>query len=116
MGGSNVPPNPSANLGQIPQQQHQQPLNMGPYIPNIPYQQPVVGTSNVLPIDTPQGCSNYQPGWAQLGGTYAPGGPKNFSNVPFIRGFNPSQQRGYAIPYTNHSQMGGYTQFPNQMG
>ena len=39
MGGSNVPLNPSANLVQIPAQQHQQPLNMGPYIPNVPYQQ-----------------------------------------------------------------------------
>ena len=62
MGGSNVPPNPLANIGQTPQQQHHQPLNMGPYIPNVPYQQPIVGMGNVLPITTPQGGSNYQPG------------------------------------------------------
>ena len=101
MGGSNVPPNPLANIGQTPKQQHQQPLNMGPYIPNVPYQQPVVGMSNVLPITTPQGGSNYQPGWTHPGGTFAPRGPQNFGNVPLAGGFNPSQQGGYAMPYTN---------------
>ena len=74
---------------------------MGPFIPNVPYQQPNVGMGNVLPITTPQGGSNYQPGWPQPGGTYAPGGPQKFGNVPFVEGFNPSQQRGYAMPYTN---------------
>ena len=116
MGGSNVPLNPSAQLGQVPQQQHHQPLNMGPFIHNVPYQQPNVGTSNVLPITNPQGGSNYQPGWAPPGGTYSPGVPQNFGNVPFAGGFNPSQQGGYAMPYTNQPQMGGYTQFPNPMG
>ena len=86
---------------------------MGPFIPNVPYQQPNVGMSNVLPITTPQGRSNYQHGCAQPGGTYAPGGPQNFGNVPFAGGFNPSQQGGYAMPYTNQPQMGGYAQFPN---
>ena len=66
---------------------------------------------NVLPITTPQGGSNYQPR-----GTYALGGPQNFGNVPFTKDFNPSQQGGYAMPYTNQSQMGGHAQFPNQMG
>ena len=89
---------------------------MGPYIPNIPYQQPTIGMSNVFPITAPQGGSNYQPGWAQLESTYAPRDPQNFSNVPLARGFNPSQQGGYAMPYTNQSQMGGYTQFLNHMG
>ena len=67
--------------------------------------------SNVLPIATPQGGSNYQPG-----GTYALGGPQKFGNVPFSKAFNPSPQGGYAMPYTNQPQMGGYTQFPNPMG
>ncbi|CAF4203989.1 unnamed protein product [Adineta steineri] len=116
MGGNNVPLNSSANLRQVPQQQHQQPLNMGPYIPNIPYQQPTVGMGNVLPITTPQGGSNYQPSWAQSGGNYAPRGPQNFGNIPFDGGFSPSQQGGYAMPYTNQSQMGVYAHFPSQMG
>ena len=101
MGGNNVPLNPSTNLGNTPQQQHQQPLNMGPYISNVPYQQPVIGTSNVFPIATPQGGKNYQTGWSQPRGTYAPGGPQNFSNVPLEGGFNHSQQGGYAMPYTS---------------
>ena len=115
MGGSNAPLNPFAQPRQV-LQQHQQPLNMGPFIPNAPYQQPNVGMSNVLPITTPQGGNNYQLGWVQPGGTYAPGGPQSFGNVPFAEGFNPSQQGGYAMPYANHPQMWGYTQFPNQMG
>ena len=64
---------------------------MGPYIPNTPYQQPIIGTSNVLPLATPQGGNNYQIGWSQPRGTYAPGGPQNPSNVPFTGVFNPSQ-------------------------
>ena len=74
---------------------------MGPFIPNVPYQQPNVGTSNVLPITTPQGGNNYQTGWSQPGGTYAPEGPQNPGNVPLVGGFNPSQQGGYATPYNN---------------
>lgn len=101
MGGINVPHNPSANLGQTPQQKHQHPLNMGPYIPNVPYQQPIVGMGNVLPTATPQGGSNYQPGWTHPMGTYAPRGPQNFGNVPLDGGFNPFQQGGYCMPYTN---------------
>ena len=89
---------------------------MGPYIPNTPYQQPIVGTSNVLPLAIPQGGSNYETGWSQPGSTYAPRGPQNPDNVPLVRGFNPSQQGGYAMPYSNPSQMGRYTQFPYQMG
>ena len=90
MGGSNVPPNSFTNIGQIPQQQHQQPLHMGQYIPNVPYQQPSVGMSNVLPLATPQGGNNYQTDWSQPGGTYAPGGNPNPSNISLARGFNPS--------------------------
>ena len=89
---------------------------MGPFIPNVPYQQPNVGMSNVLTITTPQGGSNYQSGWVQPGGTYASGGPQSFVNVPFSGGFNPSQQGGYAMPYANQPQIGRYTQFSNQMG
>ena len=89
---------------------------MGAFIPNVPYQQPNVGMSNVPPITTPQGGSNYQPVWVQPRGTNASGGPQSFGNVPFARGFNPSQQGGYAMPYANQPQMGGYTQFSNQMG
>ena len=74
---------------------------MGQYTPNIPYQQPFVGTSNVLPLATPQGGNNYQIGWSQPGGTYALGGPQNPSNVPLSGDFNPSQQGGYATPYKN---------------
>ena len=98
IGGINVPLNLSAHFGQVPQQQHQQPPNMGPFIPNVPYQQPNVGTGNVLAITTPQGGSNYEPGWPQPGGIYAPRGPQNFVNVPFTKGFNPSQQGGYTMP------------------
>lgn len=112
MGGSNAPLNPSAQPGQV-LQQHQQPLNMGPFIVSVPYKQPNVGTSNVLPITTPQGGSNYQPGWVQPRGTYAVRGPQSFGNVPFARGFNLSQQGGYTMPYANQPQMGGYTQFSN---
>ena len=55
MGGSNVPINPSTQPRQVIQQQHQWPLNTGPFIANVPYQQPNVGMSNVLPITTPKG-------------------------------------------------------------
>jgi hypothetical protein len=74
---------------------------MGQYTPNIPYQQPSVGTSNVLPLATPQGGSNYEIGWAEPGGTYAPSGHQNPSNIPLVGGFNPSQQGGYIMPYNN---------------
>ena len=100
MGGSNVPPNPFTNIGQVPQQ-HQQPLNMGQYTPNIPYQQPSVGMSNVLPLATPQGGINYKTSWSQPGGTYALGGNPDPSNISLVRGFNPSQQVGYVVPYEN---------------
>ena len=116
MGSSNVPPNPFANIGQTLQQQHQQPLNMGPYIPNVPYQQPSIGTNNVLPLATPQGGNNYQTSWSQPRSTYVPRGHQNPSNIPLERGFNPSQQGGYTMPYNNKFQMGGYAQYPNQMG
>ena len=115
MGGNNAPLNPSTQLGKV-LQQHQQHPNMGAFIPNVPYQQPNVRASNVPPNTTPQGGSNYQPGWVQPRGTYASGGPQSFGNVPFAGGFNPSQQGGFAMPYTNQPQMGGYTQFSNQMG
>ena len=58
---------------------------------------PVQSLSNVQQM----GGNNYQPNWAQPKGTYAPGGPQKFGNVPFVGGFNPSQQGGYAMPYTN---------------
>ena len=61
MGGSNAPLNPSMQLGQV-LQQHQQPPNMGAFIPNVPYQQPNVGAINAPPLTTPQGGNNYQPG------------------------------------------------------
>ena len=89
---------------------------MGQYIPNVPYQQPSIGMSNVLPFATPQGVSNYQTGWSWPGGTYAPGGYSNPSNIPLAGGFNPSQQGGYTMPYNNQFQIGGYAQYPNQMG
>ena len=101
MGGINVPPNPFANIGQTPQQQHQQPLNMGQYIPNIPYQKHFVGASNVLLLATPQGGNTYETGWSQPGGPCAPRAPQNPSNVPLVGGFNPSQQGGYTMPYNN---------------
>lgn len=74
---------------------------MGPYIPNVPYQQPTIGTRNVLPLATLQGGNNYQTGWSQPGSTYALGGPQNSSNVPLAGCFNPSQQGGYDMPYNN---------------
>ena len=64
---------------------------MGPYNPNVPYQQPSVGTSNVLPFATPHGGNNYQIGWSQHVGTYAPRGNQNPNNIPLVGGFNPSQ-------------------------
>ena len=115
MGGSNVPFNPSPLSGQG-LQQYQQPPQLGPFIPNSPYQQPYVRVGNVPLNATPQGGSNFQSGWNQPGGTYASGGPQNFGNVPFAGGFNPSQQGGFSTPYTSQPQMGGYTQSPNQMG
>lgn len=51
------------------------PLNMGPYIPNVSYQQPVIGASNVLPLTTPQGSNNYRSSWSQPERTYALGVP-----------------------------------------
>lgn len=116
MGGSNIPPNPFTNIGQIPQQQHQQPLNMGKYIPNVPYQQPSLGTCSVLPLPTCQGGNNYQTGLSQPGGTYAPRGNQNHSNIPLVGGFNPFQQGGYTMPYNSQVTMGGYAQYLNQMG
>ena len=89
---------------------------MGHYIPNIPYQQPFVGTGNVLPLANPEGGNNYQTSWSKLGGTYAAGGTKKPSNIPLAGGFNPSQQGGYTMPYDNRFPMGGYAQYPNQMG
>jgi len=43
-------------------------------------------------------------------------GPQNFGNVPFARGFNPSQQGIFTTTYTNQPQRGGYTQFSGQTG
>ena len=86
--------------------QYQQAPQSGPFIPNLPYQQPLVGAGNVPLSATPYGGSNLQSGWNQPGGTYAPGGPQIPGNVPFAGGFNPSQQGGYTAPYTN--QPGGY--------
>lgn len=74
---------------------------MGKYIPKVPYQQPFVRISNVLPLDTPQGGCNYQTGWSQPGGTYACGGHQNHSNVPLVGGFNPLEQGCYTMPYNN---------------
>ena len=108
---SNAPLNPSTQLGQV-LQQYQQPLNMGPFIPSVPYQQPNVGVSNFPLNATPQGGSNYQSGWNQLGGTYASRGPQTYGNDPFVGGFNPSQQGGFAIPYTNQTQMGDMLNSP----
>ena len=68
-----------------------------------------MGMSNILPLATPQGGNNYQTGWSQPRGTYATRGPQNFSNVPLVGSFNPSQQGGYATPYNNQFQMGGST-------
>lgn len=105
MGGSNVPLNPSMSYGQG-NPQYQQAPQLGPFIPNLLYQQPIIGAGNVPLTATPPGGSNLQSGWNQPGGIYAPGGAQNFGNVPFMGGFNPSQQGGYATPYTN--QPGGY--------
>ena len=44
MGGSNVPFNPSMLSGQG-HQQYQQPPQLGPFVPNLPYQQPYVGVT-----------------------------------------------------------------------
>ena len=57
MGGSNSPLNPFTNIRKIPKQQQQQPLNMGQYIPNIPYQQPYVGATNVFLLLPPKEAS-----------------------------------------------------------
>ena len=111
MGGSNALLNPSMQFGKVPQQ----PPHLGEFIPNSPYQQPNAGASNIPLTATHQGGSNYQPGWNQPGVNYAYGGPQTFGNAPFTGGYNPSQQVGFAIPYTNQPQMGGYTQFPDQM-
>ena len=108
MGGSNVPFNPSM-LSRQGLQQYQQPPPLGAFVPNSPFQQPYVVASNVPPNTTPQGGSNFQPGWNQPGGTYASGGLQNFGNVPFVGGFNPSQQGGFTTSYTNQPQTGGYT-------
>ena len=42
--------------------------------------------------------------------------PIELGNVPLAGGFNPSQQGGYAMPYTNQSLMGDYAQYPYQTG
>ena len=115
MGGSNAPFNPST-LSRKGLQQHQQPPHLGAFVPNLPFQQPYVEAGNVPPNTTPQGGSNFQPSWNQLGGTYASRGPQNFENVPFTGGFNPSQQGEFTTPYTNQPQIGGYTQFLGQKG
>ena len=60
---------------------------MWQYTSNIPYQQRSTGTSNILPLATPQGGNNYQTGWSQLGGTYVPEGNQNPSNIPLAIGF-----------------------------
>ena len=88
---------------------------MGKYPSNITYEQPSVGMSNSLPLASPQGGSNYQTGWSQPGGTYAPRGNQNVRNIPLVGGFNPSQQGGYTIPDENQFPMGGYAQYPNHM-
>ena len=82
MGGSNVPFNPSTSYGQG-NLQYQQAPPLGPFIPNSPYQQPFVEAGNVPLNATPQGGSNLQSGWNQLGGIYAPGGAQNIGNIPF---------------------------------
>ena len=104
-GGSNVPFNPSM-LSRQGIQQYQQPPQLGPFVPNLPFQQPYVGAGNVPLNTTPQGGSNFQPGWNQPGGTHASRGPQNFGNIPFVGGFNPSQQGRFTTPYTNQPQMG----------
>ena len=111
--GSDVPFNPST-LSRKGLQQYQQPPHLGEFVPNLPFQQPYVRAGNVPSNTTPQGGSNFQPGWNQHGGTYASGGPQNFGNVPFAGGFNPSQQGGFSTSYTNQPQIGGYMQFPGQ--
>ena len=98
MGGSNVPLNPSTSYGQG-NPQHQQAPQLGPFIPNLLYQQPIIGVGHVPLTATPPKGSNPQSGWNQPGGIYAPGGARNFGNVPFTGGFNPSQQGGYAAPW-----------------
>ena len=75
MGGSNVPLNPSTSYGQG-NAQYQEAPELGPFIPNFPYQQPIVGAGNFPLNATPQGGSNPQFGWNQPGGIYAPGEPK----------------------------------------
>ena len=105
VGGSNVPLHPFTSYGQG-QPQYQQAPQTGPFIPSSSYQQPIVGAGN-----TPLAP---QSGWHQPGGIYAPGGAQNIGPIPFAGGFNPSQQSGYAAPYTN--QPGGYNQYPGQMG
>jgi hypothetical protein len=87
---------------------------VGPFIPSSSYQQPIVGAGNIPLVATLTGGSNPQSGWNQPGGIYAPGGAQNIGNIPFAGGFNPSQQSGYAAPYTN--KPGGYNQYTGQMG
>ena len=113
MGGNNVPLNPSTSYGQG-HPQYQQAPQLGPFIPNLSYQQPIVGAGNVPLNDTPPGGSNPQSGWNQPRGIYAPRGAQNFGNVPFMGGFNPSQKGGYATPYAN--QTGGNNQYSGQLG
>ena len=71
-----------------------------------------MGTSNVPPLVSLEGGNNYLTGWPYPRGTYAPSGNPNPSNIPLSSGFNPSQQGGYAMPYGNQFQMGGYAQYP----
>ena len=111
--GSNAPLNPSTSYGQG-HPQFQQAPQVGPFIPNSSYQQPIVSAGNIPLATTPTGGSNPQSGWNQPGGIYAPGGAQNISNISFAGGFNPSQQSGYATLYTN--QPGGYNQYTSQLG
>ena len=85
------------------------PLNWGHLFLTRHTKKPYVGFGNVPLNATPQGGSNFQSSWNQLGGTYASGGPQNFGNAPFVGGFNPSQQGGFTASYTNQPQTGGYT-------
>jgi hypothetical protein len=113
LGGSNAPLNPSTSYGQG-HPQYQQAPQVGPFIPSSSYQQPIVGAGNIPLAATLTGGNNPQSGWNQPGGIYAPRGAQNIGNIPFIGGFNPSQQSGYVTPYPNQPR--GYNQYTGQMG
>jgi hypothetical protein len=76
MGGRNVPFNPSTSYGQG-NQQYQQPPQLGPFIPNSPYQQPYVRAGNVpLSATPPKGAVTSNLLGTNLGALLPLGDPK----------------------------------------